>query len=303
MSTCRKRRDALVSVLAFLLAGAVLAEGTYLQFLQALASAESTNQPGTVNPFGYVGLFQMGELALQDAGYYQGDATRGVNDWTGGWTGRDGINSLADFRASPQAQINAITRYDQVIENYIAANGLSKYIGTTVNGVVLTESGMVAGAHLVGMGNLRTWLQSGGRIVPLDGNKVPITTYVSRFAGYNVAASPPAYWGPGGTSVATPPPTSAPGSASTPWLRAPGAGGTGYADPASAFLAATGRNMAEVRALWGSTLAMLLFLWAAWSTHGSYQSWMRRHIGSGWTLQRDAVGMGVLLLIVIWLVT
>lgn len=125
MSTCGKGRDALVSVLVFLLAGVALAEGTYLQFLQALANAESSNQPGTINRFGYVGLFQMGELALQDAGYYRGDGTRDTNDWTGGWTGRDGINSLADFRASPQAQINAITRYDRVIENFIAAEGAS----------------------------------------------------------------------------------------------------------------------------------------------------------------------------------
>ena len=300
----RQGRDALVSVLVFLLAGAALAEGTYLQFLQALANAESSNQPGIVNEYGYVGLFQMGELALQDAGYYRGDGTRDTNDWTGGWTGRDGINSLADFQASPQAQVNAVTRYHQVIENYISANGLRKYIGTTINGVVLTESGLVAGAHLVGMGNLGAWLRSGGRVVPMDGNKVPVTSYASRFAGYGVSASPPAYWGPGGsTTPVTTPITPAPAAGSTPWLRSPGAGASAYADPASAFLAATGSNMAEVRVLWGSALAMLLFCWVAWSTHGSYQSWMRRQIGSAWTLQRDAVGMGVLLLIVIWLVT
>ena len=219
----RQGRDALVSVLVFLLAGAALAEGTYLQFLQTLANAESSNQPGIVNKYGYVGLFQMEELALQDAGYYRGDGTRDTNDWTGGWTGRDGINSLADFQASPQAQVNAVTRYHQVIENYISANGLRKYIGTTINGVVLTESGLVAGAHLVGMGNLRAWLRSGGRVVPMDGNKVPVTSYASRFAGYGVSASPPAYWGPGGsTTPVTTPITPAPAAGSTPWLRSPG---------------------------------------------------------------------------------
>ena len=300
----QKGRDALIGVIAFLLAGIALAAGTYLQFLQSLANAESANQPGIVNKYGYVGLFQMGELALQDAGYYRGDGTRGVNDWRGGWTGRDGINSLADFQASPQAQVNAVTRYHQVIENYISANGLRKYVGTTINGVLITESGLVAGAHLVGMGNMKDWLRSGGRVVPLDGNKVPVTSYASRFAGYGVNASPPAYWGPGGSTIpVTTPVTPATGSASTPWLRSPGAGGSAYADPASAFLAATGHNMAEVRLLWGSILATLLFCWAAWSTHGSYQSWMRRQIGSAWTLQRDAVGMAVLLLVVIWLVT
>jgi hypothetical protein len=289
----------MLAFLALLFASAV-AVAAYIDFLQALASAESSNQASTVNQLGYAGLFQMGEMALQDAGYYRGDSTRGVNDWTGSWSGRDGINSLNDFLSNPQAQVDAITRYHQIIENYISTQGLRQYIGTTVSGVLITESGMVAGAHLVGMGNLRDWLRSGGTYVPRDGNKVPITSYAARFAGYAINATPPTYWGPGGTPTSGYP-TAATGASS--WLPGPGAANTAYADPAAAFYGTTGRNMAEVRLVAGSILATLLFVWAAWSTFGSYHAWIRRRVSSFWTLQRDAVGLGILLLVVIWLVT
>lgn len=283
-----------------LLFACAVAVAAYIDFLQALASAESSNKAGTVNRLGYAGLFQMGEMALQDAGYYRGDRSRGVNDWAGSWSGRDGINGLNDFLANPQAQVNAITRYHQIIENYISAQGLRQYIGTTINGVLITESGMVAGAHLVGMGNLRDWLRSGGTYIPRDGNKVPITSYAARFAGYAITANPPTYWGPGGSPVVGYP-TSGTGASS--WLPGPAAANTVYADPAAAFYGTTGRNMAEVRLVAGSILATLLILWAAWSTFGSYNAWMRRRVSNYWTLQRDALGLGILLLVVTWLVT
>ena len=39
-------------------------------FYQHLAFRESSNNPSCVSVRGYLGLYQMGEMALDDAGYY-----------------------------------------------------------------------------------------------------------------------------------------------------------------------------------------------------------------------------------------
>lgn len=288
----RLRRSPLLLVALF--ATAVVAAGTYADFLQSLAQRESGNRPGVVNRHGYAGLFQMGGAALHDAGYYTGTNNR----WQAAWTGRDGINSLQDFLASPQAQVNAITAYHQVIQRYIRSNGLDAYIGRTVNGVTVTQSGLIAGAHLVGMGNLRTWLQSNGRAVPRDGNQVPITAYVQQFAGYGVSAAPPNYWG----AAAPPPPAPQPGgggAAPPPAGRPvmPGNVAPAFGSADQAFAATTGQSMGAVRTVVATILVTLFFLWMSWSLIAHYRGWMQRGIGSFATFQRSLFGGLVLTLV------
>ena len=56
------------------------------QFYKHLAFKESSNNPKTISTLGYIGLYQMGEDALIDVGYYkrgQLDKTLKINDWTG----------------------------------------------------------------------------------------------------------------------------------------------------------------------------------------------------------------------------
>src|SRR5437868_1578198 len=89
-------RTLLLAVLLAAASAAASAQCSHTDFLHDLGTRESGMNPSARNPFGYIGLFQMGEAALQDAGYYRGDLTR-TNDWTGAWTGTGGINSLSDF--------------------------------------------------------------------------------------------------------------------------------------------------------------------------------------------------------------
>jgi hypothetical protein len=44
---------------------------------------------------------------------------------------------------------------------------------------------MLAGAHLVGHAAVKRFLDSGGAIVERDGNGVPVTDYMRKFAGYD----------------------------------------------------------------------------------------------------------------------
>ena len=72
---------------------------TTTRFLDALGERESSGDYGVVNTLGYLGKYQFGELALIDVGYYSADGTA-ANDWKPGyWTGKDGVDSKADFLA------------------------------------------------------------------------------------------------------------------------------------------------------------------------------------------------------------
>ena len=163
---------------------------SYDQFLTDLAARESGGNYQIQNQYGYLGKYQMGEAALIDAGYYVKDSTQ-KNDWSGRWTGKDGVVSAAQFLNTPVAQENAIRAYMDKQSAYIGYFGLDSYVGETVNGTVVTESGLLAGAHLMGVGGLRTYLSSGGAQNVTDGNGTPISSYISKFAGYSISGVTP----------------------------------------------------------------------------------------------------------------
>jgi hypothetical protein len=162
-------------------------KGNYEDFLRALGYRESSGRYNIENRYGYLGKYQMGEMALKDAGYYKGDSTPRKNDWIGEWTGKDGVWSKEDFLNNPQAQENAIREYHRKVWKYIKALGLDKYVGRVIGGVLITESGLLGGAHLVGVMNLKRFLNSNGQIIPKDGNNVPITHYIELLNGYNIS--------------------------------------------------------------------------------------------------------------------
>lgn len=72
---------------------------SYKAFFELLGQQESSNRYNIKNYAGYLGRYQMGELALIDAGYYNRDYSGG-NNWVGNWTDKadkDGVDSKNDF--------------------------------------------------------------------------------------------------------------------------------------------------------------------------------------------------------------
>jgi hypothetical protein len=51
-----------------------------------------------------------------------------------------------------------------------------------VNGVLVTESGLLAAAHLVGAGSVRKWVRNGK--ISRDRNGVTLVSYLTKFNGY-----------------------------------------------------------------------------------------------------------------------
>ncbi|MDO1510912.1 MULTISPECIES: peptidoglycan-binding protein LysM [unclassified Neisseria] len=167
-------------------------------FIFALARRESSadlnkddafNQDSmrVVNGHGYVGLFQYGTSALIDIGYKTKD---------GLWTGKNGAISLEAFKSSRQTQIAAINLSIDLWCKRLRATGLNEYYGKIVKGIEITESGCIAGCHLVGLGGLASFLNAPGSLKinkntgkshkEFDGNGVHISHYIDLFANYDL---------------------------------------------------------------------------------------------------------------------
>lgn len=160
--------------------------GSYSDFLAALRMRESSGDYQAVNTLGYLGAYQFGEAALVDLGIVTLDGNAYDNDFSGGFTGKLGISSVAEFLDSPEAQDAAALEWMPLIWRYIEVVGLDEVPGRVVDGILLTASGLLAGAHLLGAGTLRNWVESDGTLELSDGYGTPITEYLSLFGDYEI---------------------------------------------------------------------------------------------------------------------
>ena len=140
------------------------------------------------NAFGYKGAYQMGKAALKDIGvYYEAtgrysNSTQKDAEWKGVFIEGNlfGITSIEDFLNNPKKQDKAIIRYMQLTWKFIEDNGMNEYVGKTIAGVKVTETGLIAACHLVGRNKVEKFLSSEGTYIPTDGNNppTPVTKYL-----------------------------------------------------------------------------------------------------------------------------
>lgn len=159
---------------------------TFDEFLAALRQRESSGNYRLVNDYGYMGAYQFGEAALYDLGFVKADGNFYDNNYSGGFTGKLGVNSVSDFLNSRTAQDAAAVEWFQLLWVYLKAYGVTDYAYTTLNGYYLTPSGMLAGAHLLGASAVRDFILSGGTDIGVDAYGTPITHYIELLAGYDM---------------------------------------------------------------------------------------------------------------------
>jgi len=159
---------------------------TLKDFLNDLGARESGGNYKAFNKYGYAGKYQMGEMALVDAGYYVKQSRKYNNDWSGKFMGKDGIYSIQDFLNNPQAQENAQIIFKKKQWGYLKALGADKYCGQMINGYRITPSGLLAGAHLKGAGSVIIYLKSCGKTIEKDAFGTSVESYIKNFADYNV---------------------------------------------------------------------------------------------------------------------
>ena len=55
-----------------------------------------------------------------------------------------------------------------------------------IKGITVSESGILASAHLVGSGKVKKWLKSNGKETKKDALGTSIESYMKRFGGYEL---------------------------------------------------------------------------------------------------------------------
>jgi len=132
------------------------------RFLQDIGHRESGNRYHVTNTLGYMGKYQFGKSTLRGLGF---DVTR------------------KEFLNNPQLQEEAMMALLQHNKRK-----LQKYIdifnGKTVNGNKITESGILAAAHLGGAGSVKRFFKSGRVFKDAYGTR--ITSYMVEFSGYDI---------------------------------------------------------------------------------------------------------------------
>ncbi|MBW1297718.1 peptidoglycan-binding protein LysM [Aquimarina litoralis] len=137
---------------------------SYVGFKEAVAFKESRGDYGVVNQFGYMGKYQfgMGTLALI------------------------GIKNKNQFLSNPALQEKAF--YANLSRNkWILRRDLKWFTGKRINGIEVTESGVLAAAHLAGPGAVKKYLRSGGVNGFADAFGTTIRYYMKRFSGFDTS--------------------------------------------------------------------------------------------------------------------
>ena len=139
----------------------------FLGFKEALAFKESQGRYYIVNKFGYIGKYQFGKGTLAMVGVYD----------------------TQEFLKSPSLQEKAfianLSRNKWVLRKYI-----NYYAGKKVGGVLVTESGILAAAHLAGPKSVKDFLTSNGTKIFKDGFGTSIVEYMNKFRSFDMSDVP-----------------------------------------------------------------------------------------------------------------
>lgn len=137
---------------------------TYVGFKEALAFKESQGNYFIINTFGYLGKYQFGIGTLQLMGVY--NASRFLND--------------------PRLQ-EKVFRTNIARNKWILRRDIHWFVGKKIKGIVITESGILAAAHLAGPGNVKKFLRTNGNIDYKDAYGTGLSDYMRKFSGYDVS--------------------------------------------------------------------------------------------------------------------
>lgn len=139
-------------------------EKSFIDFRNALGKKESNNNYKSVSKYGYLGKYQFSKYTLKNYG----------------------VENIDKFLASAALQEKVFKAY--VAENkWYLRNEIKRYIGKKINGTIITESGIIAAAHLAGPENVKDYLQNNGNIRFQDNFGTSIKHFIKYFGGYDIS--------------------------------------------------------------------------------------------------------------------
>ncbi len=137
---------------------------SYVGFKEALGFKESRGNYHIVNDYGYMGKYQFSGATLRMMGF----------------------KNIENFLYDTRQQETAFFAYTS-INKWVLRNDIKRYAGKTIGGVKVTESGILAAAHLAGAGNVKKFLRSAGENRFEDANGASIRYYLRKFSGYDTS--------------------------------------------------------------------------------------------------------------------
>ncbi|SRX55597.1 peptidoglycan-binding protein LysM [Aequorivita sp. CIP111184] len=137
---------------------------SYVGFKEALGFKESRGDYQIVNDYGYMGKYQFSRATLRMMG----------------------LKDTDDFLDNTRQQEAAFLAYTS-LNKWVLRKDIKRSVGKTIGGVKITESGILAAAHLAGAGNVQNFLRSGGVNGFEDANGASIRYYLRMFSGYDTS--------------------------------------------------------------------------------------------------------------------
>lgn len=136
----------------------------FIGFREALGFKESQGKYQITNNLGYLGKYQFGKTTLS----------------------RFNIYNTHHFLKTPTLQEKAFIAHCS-LNKWALRNYIEKNVGKTISGVLITESGILAAAHLGGAGSVKRFFKSNGNYVFKDANGASVRYYLKKFSGYNTS--------------------------------------------------------------------------------------------------------------------
>lgn len=137
---------------------------TFTGFKEALAFKESQGKYTLINSLGYMGKYQFGYAALKAIG----------------------IHDSSQFLKDPRLQEKAFKAL-LAKNKWELRKEIEEYEGKVINGVEITESGILAAAHLGGAGSVKKFFKSQGKRTIKDNYGTSLQSYMKKFGGYDTS--------------------------------------------------------------------------------------------------------------------
>jgi hypothetical protein len=136
----------------------------FIGYKEAIGFKESQGKYKKINSLGYLGKYQFGIETLKTIGIH---------------------NSTA-FLNSPKMQEKAFIALLSK-NKWELRDVIEKYEGTIINGTRITESGILAAAHLGGVGSVKKYFRYKGKRYFKDAYGTSLRSYLKKFGGYDTS--------------------------------------------------------------------------------------------------------------------
>ncbi|WP_338407577.1 peptidoglycan-binding protein LysM [uncultured Flavobacterium sp.] len=136
----------------------------FVGYKEAIGLKESQGKYKKTNSLGYMGKYQFGIETLKSVGIH------------------DSILFLNSPKMQEKAFVALLAKNKWKLKYEI-----ERYEGIIMNGILITESGILAAAHLGGAGSVKKYLRNNGERYYRDAYGTSIRSYMRSFGGYDTS--------------------------------------------------------------------------------------------------------------------